>query len=177
MTLFDPMNCTHQAPLSTEFSRQEYWGGLPFSSPGDLPDWGIKPMSPMSPTLQADSLPTETSGKTFMTVNDLMNWKTVICILCSMILPVRRNKVLRMINCPLKLWVYLILSQKAIGLNFLDWGMFSNRKSYILTFLKKEGYFFFFLSFSFSFFFFFLALCYDWSTKTLDFLFLWWEFH
>ena len=39
-----------------EFSRQEYWGGLPFPSPGDLPDPGIKPMSPVAPTL-ADSLP------------------------------------------------------------------------------------------------------------------------
>ena len=50
----------HQAPLSTEFSRQEYWRGLPFLSPGDLPDPGIKPRSP---TLQADSLPSEVSGK------------------------------------------------------------------------------------------------------------------
>ena len=35
-----------QAPLSMGFSRQEYWSGLPFPSPGDLPDPGIKPMSP-----------------------------------------------------------------------------------------------------------------------------------
>ena len=39
------------------FSRQEYWSGLPFPSPGDLPDPGIKPASPMSPALQANSLP------------------------------------------------------------------------------------------------------------------------
>ena len=39
-----------------EFSRQEYWSGLPFPSPGDLPDTGIEPGSP---TLQADSLPAE----------------------------------------------------------------------------------------------------------------------
>ena len=43
-------------PLSVEFSRQEYWSGLLFPSPGDLPDPGIEPSSPM---LQADSLPTE----------------------------------------------------------------------------------------------------------------------
>ena len=43
-----------------EFSRQEYWRGLPFPSPGDLPDPGIKPRSPV---LQADSLPTELAGK------------------------------------------------------------------------------------------------------------------
>ena len=37
---------THQAPLSMEFSKQEYWNGLPFLSPGDLPDPGMEPMSP-----------------------------------------------------------------------------------------------------------------------------------
>ena len=38
-----PWTVAHQAPLSMEFSRQEYWSGLPFPSPGDLPDPGIKP--------------------------------------------------------------------------------------------------------------------------------------
>ena len=50
----------HQAPLSMEFSRQEYWSGLPFPSPGALPDPG---MEPRSPALQADSLLTEPPGK------------------------------------------------------------------------------------------------------------------
>ena len=49
-----------QVPVSVGFSRQEYWSGLPFPSPGDLPDPGIKPRSP---ALQADSLPSEPSGK------------------------------------------------------------------------------------------------------------------
>ena len=44
----------HQAPLSMGFPRQEYWSGLPFPSPEDLPDLGIEPTSP---ALQADSLP------------------------------------------------------------------------------------------------------------------------
>ena len=43
-----------------EFFRQEYWSGLPFPSPGDLPQPGTEPVSP---TLQADSLPTEPPGK------------------------------------------------------------------------------------------------------------------
>ena len=47
-----PWTVAHQTPLSMEFSRQEYWGGLPFPSPGDLPDPGIKPGFPV---LQADS--------------------------------------------------------------------------------------------------------------------------
>ena len=49
-----PWTVARQAPLSMEFSRQDYWNGLPFPSPGDLPDPGIEPGSP---ALQADSLP------------------------------------------------------------------------------------------------------------------------
>ena len=41
----DPMDCNHQAPLSMGFLRQEYWSGLPFPPPGDLPDPEIKPTS------------------------------------------------------------------------------------------------------------------------------------
>ena len=48
-----------QAPLSRGFSRQEYWSGLPFPPPGDLRSPG---MEPMSPALQADSLPAEPQG-------------------------------------------------------------------------------------------------------------------
>ena len=50
----------HQAPLSMGFSRQEYWSGLPFPSPGDLPDAGTEPRSP---ALQADGLTSEPPGK------------------------------------------------------------------------------------------------------------------
>ena len=50
-----PWNIAYQAPLSMSFSWQEYWSGLPFPSPGDLPDPEIKPESPASPTLQMDS--------------------------------------------------------------------------------------------------------------------------
>ena len=55
-----PWNVACQAPLSMEFSRPEYWGGLPFPSPGNLTNPGIKVRSP---TLQADSLPFEPPGK------------------------------------------------------------------------------------------------------------------
>ena len=51
-----PWNVACQALLSMKFSRQEYWRGLPFPSPGDLPNSGIEPGSP---ALQADSLLTE----------------------------------------------------------------------------------------------------------------------
>ena len=59
-TLATPRTVGCQAPLSMGFSRQEYWIGLPFPSPGDLPYPGIEPGSP---TLQADSLPSEPPGK------------------------------------------------------------------------------------------------------------------
>ena len=48
-----------QAPLSMEFSRQEYWIGLPFPPPGYLPVSGTEPVSPVSPAFQEDSLPPE----------------------------------------------------------------------------------------------------------------------
>ena len=55
LTLCSPMECS-----LPDVSRQEYWSGWPFSSPGDLPNSGIKPRSPVS---QADSLPSEPPGK------------------------------------------------------------------------------------------------------------------
>ena len=56
-----PWTVAYQASLSMGFSRQEYWSGLPFPSPGDLPDPGIEPRSPI---LRADALPSEPPGKT-----------------------------------------------------------------------------------------------------------------
>ena len=55
-----PWTVALQAPLSMGFSRQEYWSGLPFLSPGDLSDPGIKPRSP---ALQVDYLSSEPPGK------------------------------------------------------------------------------------------------------------------
>ena len=55
-----PWTVACQAPPSTGFSRQEYWNGLSFPSPGDLSDPGLKPISPK---LQADSLLSEPPGK------------------------------------------------------------------------------------------------------------------
>ena len=60
-----PQTIAHQAPLSMEFSRQEYWNGLPCPPPGDLPNPGIEPGSP---ELQVDSLPAELPEKPWSTV-------------------------------------------------------------------------------------------------------------
>ena len=59
------MACSPRSSSAHEisFPGQEYWSGLPFPSPGDLPDSGIEPRSP---ALQADSLPTEPPGRVYI---------------------------------------------------------------------------------------------------------------
>ena len=61
-----PWTVAYQAPPSLGFSRQEYWSGLPFPSPGDLPNPEIEPRSPVS---QADALPSEPPGKLISEIN------------------------------------------------------------------------------------------------------------
>ena len=63
-----PGTVAHQAPLSMGFSRQEYWSGLPHPPPGDLPNPGIKPLSPTTPALQADSSPLRQQGSPFILI-------------------------------------------------------------------------------------------------------------
>ena len=58
-----PWAVAHQAPLSMEFSRQEYWSALSFPPPRDLPNPGIEPVSLASPNWQANSLPVLPPGK------------------------------------------------------------------------------------------------------------------
>ena len=69
---------THQAPLSMGFSRQEYWSGLPCPPPEDLPDPGIKPVSPASPALEADSLSTELPGKPIYANKGGLRWFALV---------------------------------------------------------------------------------------------------
>ena len=64
-----PRTVAYQAPPSMGLSRQEYWSGLPFPPPGDLPDPEIELEPPVSPALQADSLPLSCQGS-------LCKWKT-----------------------------------------------------------------------------------------------------
>ena len=65
-----PWTVACQAPLSLEFSRQEYWHGLPFPSPGDLPNPGIEPGSP---PLQEDYLPSEPPRKPLYNYYNMRN--------------------------------------------------------------------------------------------------------
>ena len=65
-----PWTAAHEASLAMDFSRQEYWNGLPFPSPGNLPNAGIEPRYP---AFQADSLPSEPPGRLHIYVNIFMN--------------------------------------------------------------------------------------------------------
>ena len=72
-SLWPPWTVTYQALLFMGFSRQGYWSGLPFPSPGDLPNLGIKPGSP---AWQVDSLPSEPPRKLIQVqweINELLN--------------------------------------------------------------------------------------------------------
>ena len=60
LTLCDPLNCSPQAPLSMGFPEQEYWSGLPFLTPGDLPESETEPDSPVS---AGEFFTTEPPGK------------------------------------------------------------------------------------------------------------------
>ena len=94
-----PWTVAHQAPLSMEFPRQEYWSVLPFPSAEDLSNPGIEPGSSV---LQADSLPSEPPGKPFLR-NILF-----ICLPCRM--------------SPGKTWKCLAhLSMKMSKVNMDDW--------------------------------------------------------
>ena len=67
-TLCDPWTVAHQAPLSMEFSRQEYWSGLPLPTPGDLPDPGIEPTSLKAPALAGRFFTTALAGKPYVSL-------------------------------------------------------------------------------------------------------------
>ena len=72
-----PWTVAYQAPLSMGFSRREYWSGLPFPSPGDLPDPGIEPGSP---ALRADALTSEPPGKPRFHEAPLKSLKFPFCL-------------------------------------------------------------------------------------------------
>ena len=76
-----PWTVACQALPSLGFSRQEYWSGLPFPSPGDLPNPGIEPGSPV---LQADALPSEPPGKLRLIFSDSQNF-VLVCFFFVML--------------------------------------------------------------------------------------------
>ena len=104
LTLCEPWTTACQVPLSMGFPRQEYWNGLSFPSPEDLPDLGIEPQSP---ALQADSLPSKLQG----------SCPSLSPIICSN-------------SCPLSQWCHPTISSSvthfcACSLSFPASGSFS----------------------------------------------------
>ena len=91
-TLYDPVDCTYQAPPSMGFSRQEFWSGLPFPSPGDLPNPGIEPRSP---ALWVDSLLSELpfSPRLFFLpfISSLFFWTTLSILVSTVKIWTRRR--------------------------------------------------------------------------------------
>ena len=72
LTLCNPVDCTCRAPLSMEFPRQEYWNGLLFPTPGDLPDPGIESVSLAPPALAGRFFTTVPPGKHGSDINDFL---------------------------------------------------------------------------------------------------------
>ena len=102
-----PWTVTHKAPLSMEFSRQEYWNGLPCPPPGDLPYQGVEPRSS---SLQADCLPAELPGKPLISYNSIQNWKF--------------KRLKKLMTCLFWLWFYLVhFCQNFIGKIFFEFNM------------------------------------------------------
>ena len=91
-TLCDPMDCRLPGSSSMGFSRQEYWSGLPFTSPGDLHDPGIEPGSPI---FQADALTSEPPGK----AQECSNYRTI-----ALISQARVFLVAQMVKCLPAIW-------------------------------------------------------------------------
>ena len=73
-TFVTPWTVAHQASLSMEFSRQEYWSSLPFPSPWDLPDPGIELPSLVSPALAGRFFTAESPGKKFLNLRYLVSF-------------------------------------------------------------------------------------------------------
>ena len=86
-----PWTVVHQAPLSMWFFRQEYWSGLSFPSPGDLPDPGIKPRSP---AMQADALTSEPPGKPYEYVCMCVCIYVCVCVCVCMHINIYRKNIL-----------------------------------------------------------------------------------
>ena len=72
-----PWTIAGLAPLSMEFSRQEYWSGLPFPSPGDLPDPGIEPTTFASPAWAGGFFTTKPPGRSLLLSNTELHWQAL----------------------------------------------------------------------------------------------------
>ena len=109
----DPWTVAHQAPPSVGFSRQEYWSGLPFASPGYLPDPGIEPRSP---TLQVDALTSAPPGKPLFCVLRSLQIFSFLATATHLQPRPRCRRVL----CSPRPWEHLIF-ENLLRMAFLSW--------------------------------------------------------
>ena len=124
--LCDPRDCSPQTPLDLGFPRQEYHSGLPFPSPGNLPNPGNKPGSP---ALQADSLPTELQEKPMLPYNF-----TIKCLLP----PVSGHKLNFEVNASSNVHIFYQINMGRTW-EFFNWSNVLHFISYIQgTCISKE---------------------------------------
>ena len=99
-----PWTVAHQAPLSMGFCRQEYWSGLPFPSPGDLPNWGIEPTSPDISYVGRQILhhwaTTEDCKKIFFNLFSHFQLRTSQSWLCYLVCWVHQRLVMELLQSP-----------------------------------------------------------------------------
>ena len=138
-----PWTVAYKALPSVGFSRQEYWSGLPFPSPGDLPDPGIEPRSP---ALQADALPSKPPGKPYVMSDscDPMNGS----LLGSSVHGILQKRILRWVaisfsrgtSLPRK-WTQVSCTAGRCFTNWAMWevmSMYRNTNMYIIMDLKTK---------------------------------------
>ena len=109
-----PWTVAYQVPPSMEFFKQEYWSGLPFPSPRDLPDPAIKPRSP---ELQADALPPEPPGKPGSPVKSQLPFPVFILYLISSTVSSLRAAV----TPPARVWAHSSASHKSEPTRGCQW--------------------------------------------------------
>ena len=137
-----PWTVSHWTPLSIEFSRQEYWSGLPFTSPGDLPNSGIKPRSP---ALQVYYLPSEPPGEAPLLL--LLSWLLPLglhiqSIACFLLLfasfisyLVRSLSCVSLLSPTCKDWPFIYITIKSKDV-FPPGGKLINHSSFAITFMS-----------------------------------------
>ena len=108
LTLATPYTIACQAPLSMRFSRQEYWSGLSFPSPGDLPDPGIEPRSP---ALQANSFLIELWGKPYtlklkITYTTTIRQDIKVILFLFVLIPWKQATFWKLASMKTAAWVY-----------------------------------------------------------------------
>ena len=133
-TLVTWWTVAHQTPLSMGFSRQEYWNGLPFYSPGDLPNLGIEPGAPI---LQVDYFTDWAIRETLWLITHLIMGHDLllICITANFLLYSRHCESCIFFFLSLHLWALSSVAVKLVRNNFV---LFSNSVSLVFKIFRQD---------------------------------------